>query len=191
MQNTQQNTNTPSPSSPPPRIHKGVKIDDSILERTLIPYKRKKTIYLKEAYAEYVINDPDSEPENTARYSVKGSFSIPESCYIDDTGHFNAVEFNICYNQLMYISFAYTIDKGLISAFDLSLEEYYHKQLSNVYITHLESHYKHVINPRNFHGVFKINKAKKRQGLIMVDTDIEFSDDGNGLAYGNVGVVIV
>jgi hypothetical protein len=26
---------------------------------------------------------------------------IAESCYIDSTGHFNAVEFQICANQLM------------------------------------------------------------------------------------------
>ena len=35
--------------------------------------------------------------------SAKGRFSIPDSCYIDDTGHFNAVEFNICFNQLAYV----------------------------------------------------------------------------------------
>ena len=44
----------------------------------------------------------------------KGRFSIPESCYIDDTGHFNAVEFNICYNQLAYVLFAGVIDAGLM-----------------------------------------------------------------------------
>ncbi|MGW6540873.1 FcoT family thioesterase [Streptomyces sp. NPDC055051] len=35
-----------------------------------------------------------------------GMFTIPEPCYIDDTGHFNAVEFNICYNQLAYYTLA-------------------------------------------------------------------------------------
>ena len=44
----------------------------------------------------------------------KGRFSIPESCYIDSTGHFNAVEFNICYNQLAYVLFAGCINAGVM-----------------------------------------------------------------------------
>ena len=182
--------NTYSPSSPPRT--QDVKIDDSILERTLIPYKRKGTIYLKDAYAKHAhVNNSDSDIQNTVLHSIKELFSIPESCYADASGHFNAVEFNICYNQLIYVSFAYGIDEGLIPAFDdLSLDEYYRKQFSDVYITHLESHYKRVINPRNFYGVLKINKAKKRQGLIMFDTDIKFWDD-DGLAYGSVNIVVV
>ncbi|MEO1375818.1 MAG: FcoT family thioesterase, partial [Cyanobacteria bacterium J06635_10] len=50
-------------------------------------------------------------------------FSIPESCYIDDTGHFNSVEFNICYNQLFYIIIAYLIKNQLLEVMkDWNLE---------------------------------------------------------------------
>jgi hypothetical protein len=40
--------------------------------------------------------------------------AIPESCYIDDTGHFNAVEFNICFNQLAYVLFGKCVDAGIL-----------------------------------------------------------------------------
>ena len=45
---------------------------------------------------------------------IKGDFKIPESCYIDDTGHFNSVEFNICYNQIFYILIAYLVQQQLL-----------------------------------------------------------------------------
>src|ERR1051326_3438355 len=75
----------------------------SILETVLTPYK-KHCRYLQSVPAE-------KDSSGTALLNGRGTFSIPESCYIADTGPFNAVEFNICYNQLTYSLLAQAIDR--------------------------------------------------------------------------------
>jgi FcoT-like thioesterase domain len=74
-------------------------IPSKLAAEILRPYKQNAT-YLKSAEITHV-NDKSAISPGTADHKLvsgKGRFSIPESCYIDDTGHFNAVEFNICYN---------------------------------------------------------------------------------------------
>jgi len=79
----------------------------------LKPYRENAT-YLKAA--EIVeVNDKTAIAGTDQKLIIgKGRFSIPESCYIDSTGHFNAVEFNICYNQLAYVLFAGCINAGVM-----------------------------------------------------------------------------
>ena len=166
---------------------KSEKIDDSLLKQTMIPYSNKNTVYLKEAYTDYKISSG-----NDKNYLVRGCFSISQSCYINDTGHFNAVEFNICYNQLMYTALAHGVSKKLLNCLQhLTLDEYYKKQLPDVYITRLESYYKKIIDPNNFSGVFSIFNAKYSRKLIIIKTQIEFSDYNGGLAYGEVDLAII
>ncbi len=162
------------------------KIDDSLLQRTMITYSSKNAVYLKGVYIDYKI--PSGNDED---YVARGVFSIGESCYTNDTGHFNAVEFNICYNQLMYTALAHGVSKKLLNCLqDLTLDEYYNKQLPDVYITRLESYYKKVIDPNDFSGVFRVKKTKKTRKLIIIKTQIEFSGYGGGLAYGEVDLAI-
>ncbi|AOY79796.2 hypothetical protein BJP36_07510 [Moorena producens JHB] len=117
------------------------RIDELLLQRTLSPYASKGAIYLQEAYIDFKISDTvGSTLREDKDYVVRGEFSISESCYIDDTGHFNAVEFNICYNQLFYVALAQACSKHLLSSLkELTLDNFYRKQLSNIYITRLES----------------------------------------------------
>ena len=171
---------------------KSTKIDESLLQRTMIPYVNKDAVYLQEAYVDCEIPPTANNVlRSDTDYVVRGIFSIGGSCYIDDTGHFNAVEFNICYNQLFYIALAHGISQKLLKCVQhLTLDEYYEKQLSHIYITRLESNYKKVINSSNFSGTFRIKKAKKMQQMIIFKTEIEFSDYDDGLAYGEIDVVI-
>ena len=55
-----------------------------------------------------------------------GDFEIPESCYIDATGHLNSVEVNICYNQLLYVILAQSIASEVVPALDVFTLEHYH-----------------------------------------------------------------
>src|ERR1041384_5399948 len=94
--------------------------DDGLLAevmRVYLPHCR----YLKSA-------ELAATPELTAI----GRFEIGDSCYIDDTGHFNAVEFNICYNQLAYYLIAKTVQEGLLPAFQgWNLDDFWRLQLPN------------------------------------------------------------
>src|SRR5882724_11344285 len=78
-------------------------ISDTLVADILKPY-RPHARYLRSAQITH-FRDKAAEgiAANKGLVTAAGRFSIPESCYIDDTGHFNAVEFNICYNQLAYV----------------------------------------------------------------------------------------
>ena len=72
------------------------------LARVLVPY-RDNCKYLKRIAFEYLPASADVSPDQSeASLTAHGDLCIAESCYIDSTGHFNAVEFQICVNQLMY-----------------------------------------------------------------------------------------
>jgi hypothetical protein len=89
-------------------------ISDAFVAEILKPY-REHAKYLKSAeitqFSEKALQDSTSDE---SLVTGTGKFSIPESCYIDDTGHFNAVEFNICYNQLAYVVFGKCVEAGLM-----------------------------------------------------------------------------
>ncbi len=71
-------------------------IPEDLLVRVLEPYSYKGCRYLL-----------DAEYQATADsvYAV-GNFRIEESAYIRSTGHFNAAELILCFNQLAYSAFA-------------------------------------------------------------------------------------
>ena len=70
-------------------------IGPEFLSRVLKPY-REHCCYLKSA------NFQHHKTGGIQGLTLHGQFSIDDSCYIDDTGHFNAVEYNICFNQIAY-----------------------------------------------------------------------------------------
>ena len=83
---------------------KFTKVDDvsqDLLDVFLEPYK-ENCKYLKKAQFQDKETSrliKKSNSENQGLWFIQADFSIPESCYIADTGHFNSVEFNICYKS--------------------------------------------------------------------------------------------
>jgi hypothetical protein len=130
------------------------------LARVLIPY-RDNCKYLKACSMEYVPTSAGiSADESEASIAATGELSIAESCYIDSTGHFNAVEFQICANQLMYTMGAEVTRRRILRAFAaLDLEGYYERQLPNVLITNVTSAFRKVMNPRRFRGRLQLDRA--------------------------------
>jgi len=121
---------------------------------------------------------------------IRGEFGISSSCYIKSTGHFNAVEAIICYNQLAYTFFAHGIDERveeLMKLETLSFEDFSrNRQLPDSYIVdirHLK--FRKPINSSKFYGDMKLNKASKvGSSAAFFLTGINFWDDGNGKASG-------
>jgi hypothetical protein len=116
-----------------------------------------------------------------------GRFSIPESCYIDDTGHFNAVEFNICYNQLAYAMFGKCFDTGIVPRLRfLTLGEYKEHQLQSCFIASLESRFFKQLKGGDFRGELVVNKISAAGGALFCFTSIRFSDCEDVKAQGEV-----
>jgi hypothetical protein len=169
-------------------------VSQDLLDVFLEPYK-ENCKYLHQAQFQY--EEPshfvnESKRETQDLWSIKANFSIPESCYIVDTGHFNSVEFNICYNQLFYIMVACLLKHKLLEVMkDWDLETYKRRQLSDFLIVKFSSTFKKPINSNNFQGTLSINKYSARRNLIMLKTSCTFSDKNGGWSEGDVTIAIL
>lgn len=161
-------------------------IDDGFVGKVLQPYYEHSR-YLKHAS----FQQTDSlEPQSLI---MNGEFAIPESCYIDDTGHFNAVEYNICFNQICYVHMAHCIKNALIPELsdDYDMDTFYEKQLPNVLIAKLASSYQSQLNAKRFYGTYGINAIKKTSKCTFIKTYCHFHDDGDGRSTGEVTLAVL
>jgi hypothetical protein len=121
-----------------------------------------------------------------------GAFAIPESCYIDDTGHLNAVEANISYNQLLYATIATMVAERSEPAFATwTMAELWRRRLSDVLIARIASEFRRPIEPGSFHGELAVDRLITLHGCVSVDTTFRFWDQHGGAASGSARVAIV
>jgi hypothetical protein len=168
-------------------------IPSGFIDRILVPYK-ENVKYLQRAHI-VAYQQPGLSPV-TAKdlVTIEGTFSIPESCYIDNTGHFNAVEFNICYNQLAYVLFAASIKSGILQSLvpywdekvNMSFESFLRNQLSSMMIVKIEGNFLRAIDAREFTAKLSIQRILWAGDTPFVHTRISFSDDGKGKSSGSV-----
>lgn len=160
--------------------NKTIEVDADFMNQALRPYRPHAT-YLKKVSIEI---NPDKGAQGLIAY---GEFSIPESCYIDDTGHFNAVEYNICYNQLGYVFYAFCIKEKLISELsDYDMDTFWKKQLPNWLILRISSGFRRVLNAKKFYGTWGIKSIKKMKDITYMETYCTFKDDNKGESSGEV-----
>jgi FcoT-like thioesterase domain len=121
-------------------------------------------------------------------FTATGTFSIGESCYIDDTGHFNAVEFNICFNQLAYVAFAKCIDEGLVPelAF-LDFAAFQRGQLPSWLIVGVDGvRFSKQLDRRAFSAELTVVRMSAVRGTKFFFTTIAFSDSEGVKTTGSV-----
>jgi hypothetical protein len=170
-------------------------ISDAFVADILKPY-RAHARYLKSAkitqFSDKALRDNASEE---SLISGTGRFSIPESCYIDDTGHFNAVEFNICYNQLAYVVFGKCVDAGLmhqlwsenVQQHIPSSAEYRQHQLPAMLIVRVDGvRFFKPMKSDDFRGELSINRMTMLGQAGFFFTSITFSDCEGVKAKGSV-----
>ena len=170
-----------------------LKIADDFTADILKPY-RAHAKYLKSAEITSFCDKSAATDftSDTSLVTAKGRFAIPESCYIDDTGHFNAVEFNICYNQLAYVLFGKCIEAGLLGRLRrekvnvLSFPEFKRHQLPSMVIVSIESRYYKQLQSDDFTGELVLNKISSVGDAWFFFTTISFADRGGVKAKGSV-----
>lgn len=163
-----------------------ISVEGDVLASVLKPYK-PKCRYLKRA----VVELPEHGGEDHL-VLARGDFEISESCYIDDTGHFNAVEFNICYNQLIYTLMAQCVVSDILPAFaKMTLDEYLARQLPDVLIHDFRSKFRKPMLATKFEGAVSIMDAVEKSRFLMLKTHIKFTDPHGGNSDGDVSLAIV
>lgn len=176
----------PVPDGPPP----GPPVDPVLLRRVLQPYSGKGCDYLKAMTAGPV--------DGSVRGA--GEFAIAQSCYIDDTGHLNAAEVIICYNQLLYALLAVSIRERLVPALaDRTEQDYWARQLDGVLITRQSASFVRPVSPRAFRGEISFGQALTGRpdrtlggrSTVTLQTRFRFADDTGGSCHGEVRVVVL
>lgn len=170
---------TPPARTEPTSTHTAP-IAEELLAEVLEPYSFKGCRYLLDA--EYKATE-----ESVLAY---GNFSIAESAYIRSTGHFNAAELVLCFNQLAYCAFAPAIINEEISVLrGWSIADFYDNQLPSMLIKSTSSRFKRPINAQRFSARllckdFQIVERSCR--YLLIPCDIEFWDEDGGSASGQI-----
>jgi hypothetical protein len=160
--------------------------DDDLLLQVLRPYK---------AHCKYV-KSAEIDAGSGSRVTAHCELSIPESCYIDDTGHLNAVEVNIGYNQMMYYTVAMAVKERLLEEFaGWTMEDYWRHQLPDILIARFSGNYRRPIDARSFHGKFTFDSVQWRspggEPLLVADTSYWYWDEAGGRCDGTVKLAFV
>ena len=181
-----------------------IDISGAFVAAILKPY-RVNAQYLKSAQITHFSDK--TATKDAAFVTGTGRFAIPESCYIDDTGHFNAVEFNICYNQLAYVLFGKCLEAGLLQKINsglqkliddkvnviaLSMADYKRHQLPSMLIVSIEGvRFFKELKSDDFQGELSINRVAPVGGAFFFFTTIAFSDAEGVKAKGSVVLAFV
>lgn len=170
-----------------------VEVDRRFQKEVLKPYRIAATYLLSATVQKtpsWMIHPMAKEKHSGSFLSGRGVFSIPDSCYIDSTGHFNAVEFNICFNQLSYVMIAQCLREKLLEQLNaLDYETFRAKQLSSMFIVKLACQFRRPIDSQRFVGDLSLKRIVTRAHSIFVYTYCSFFDQGSGFADGEVLLV--
>ncbi|SEL79181.1 FcoT-like thioesterase domain-containing protein [Pseudomonas agarici] len=156
-------------------------IAESVTILALGPYTTECR-YLKSAYK--------ITSSKTSDIVLSAEFSIPKSFYIESTGHFNAVEANICLNQMSYLLFADFVSTPNAHPFwttlgSFDLDTFKEKQLAKIFIVSLSSRFRQALDARDFRGSLRWKSVSKKMGLILCKAEFGFGEHNNS-AYGEV-----
>jgi hypothetical protein len=183
----------PLPKASEEGVNMPITISPSFIGEILRPY-RPISRYLKEAVITHFRDKASEGPAATSGLiTAEGKFAIEESCYIDDTGHFNAVEFNLCFNQLAYYVIAASVKHRLIDAFaNWDIDEYRRRQLPDILIAKMSAQFARPVHGAAFDGWLDITKvSKSSKGHIFLTMEVAFTDKHDGFAEGEVTLAIV
>jgi len=165
-----------------------------LLERVLQPY-RSNCRYVLGATLEHPGDRRPPRPDDPQSWvAVHGPCAIPASCYIDDTGHFNAVELNITYNQLLYAGLAGIVRHRLLAELQpWDLDVFWRKQLPDVLIVEYHARFKRPLDPRRFSGRFEVREVlpKPHKRMVLLRTSCEARSDDGGHAAADVVIALV
>jgi hypothetical protein len=167
-------------------------VSATLLAEILQPYHPAARYLKSAAITHFRDKSAEGVHANRGLISARGTFSICQSCYIEDTGHFNAVEFNICFNQLAYVMFGKCIDAGLMHKLRCdknevpTFAEFKQHQLPNMVIVQIESRYYHQLDSGAFEGTLELDRIAPVGNAWFFFTTMTFADHEAIKAKGKV-----
>lgn len=171
-----------------------VRVPRVLLDRTLNCYL-PSVRYLVGAEIEYADDGLPFATEVGDMVAIaRGRFTTRTDWYIDDTGHFNAVEFNLCYNQLAYTLLAQSVASGIIPALSEQIPaiEFRERQLTDLLIRRYMVTFDHPMKADHFVGVVAIRRVIGRMGRLFLETHARMGPvDGPWCSTGEITLAVV
>ncbi|MBP5698475.1 MAG: hypothetical protein J6W96_02985 [Alphaproteobacteria bacterium] len=158
-------------------------VSEDIIKKALVTYVAKNTRYLGKA-------EIDKKDDTVV---LRGEFSINESCYLSPgSGHFNAVEAIMCFNQMLYAALLGGIEKKMFPFYDDITADEFNLHRRKVYILEFEKiKFKKQINNNCFEGVLELKPLHVVKDKIYVNCQFGFGNDEECKSFaGNIKVFI-
>lgn len=130
-------------------------------------------------------------PESWLRLDADCAIQAP--CYIESTGHFNAVELNITYNQMLYLCLAESMRLGLFGEPAWTLEQFFQAQLPNVLITDYQAKFRRPMTSAKFTSWFMLESVQvnPQRNMATLKTRCAASNGGVDANEAHVTVALV
>jgi hypothetical protein len=168
-----------------------IPVSAEVLDAMLSPYL-PDVRYLQSVLIE--VKAPD-EPDgrNGCVIVGHGEFVSPmRPWYIRDTGHFNAMEFNLCFNQIAYSTVAQCVAEKMIPSLrHMDFGLFRERQLSHMLITRLESRFRKPMQSGRFSGEFVLDVAVRHGDTVWLKTRCSFGAGGITYSSGKVDLAIL
>ena len=147
-----------------------INISEEIINKALCTYINKGTRYIQTATIE------KSEDDTV---TLECTFNISESCYLSPaSGHFNAVEAIMCFNQMLYVALLGGIQHQLYSFYEHISPDIFNQNRRKVYILDIENiHFKKQVDNKSFYGKLILKKKKIIKNQIYIDCSFGYSND--------------
>jgi hypothetical protein len=160
-----------------------VSVSEDIINKALVTYIAKNTRYVTKAQI-------DKKDDNIV---LRADFSIKESCYLYPySGHFNAVESLMCFNQMLYVALLGGIKEKMFSFYDHITPDEFNLHRRKVYILEIEKNkFKKQIDNHSFQGFLELNPLHRVKDKIYVDCHFGFGNGDKCDSFiGNIKVFI-
>ena len=167
-------------------------LSEGTLKRVLAPYL-PDCRYVKSAL---LVPNNGQRPKHDAPATwlrLEAECAIESSCYIESTGHFNAVELNITYNQLLYLCLAESLRLGLLPQPAWSFDDFFRHQLPNVLIGDYRSRFRRPMQSRYYTAWLEITAAQARdqRNLMRLKTRCGCTDSDRDACEAEVTIALL
>ncbi|MBO6282222.1 MAG: hypothetical protein J6N49_06830 [Alphaproteobacteria bacterium] len=144
-------------------------VSEEIINKALVTYIAKNTRYITGAQ----IDKTDTTINLTADFAIK------ESCYLSpSSGHFNAVEALMCFNQMLYVALLGGIQEKMYPFYEHITPDEFNEHRRKVYLLEFEKiKFKKQINNEFFHGRIELKVLHKIGDKIYVNCLLGFGND--------------
>lgn len=169
-------------------------IDEQLRVRVLQPYKPNAR-YVHRAVLTQAGNGSSprlADPQSWIR--VDGECGFVEPCYIAATGHFNAVECNITYNQLLYLGIAEFVRQRLVPELQhWSLEDFFRAQLPDVLIAEYHARFRRPMRSIRYDGWLSFVEVQRRTAdkPLLLQTRAGFHDPNGGECFVEARIALL